>query len=64
MGPHDLLVICASAFAAVFLRPALLSPVPRIIIGIFPRKKSSGGDAATVGAIYPGIKITGLEEIK
>ena len=70
MGPHNLLVICASAFAAVFLLLAFLSLAMRIIITVFPQKSSSGDAAmlaavaATLGAVYPGTKITRFEEIK
>ena len=70
MGPHSLVMICASAFAAVFLLLGFLSLVMRIIITVFPQKSSQGDAAmlaavaATVGAIYPGTKITRVEEIK
>lgn len=70
MGPHNLVMICASAFAAVFLLLAFLSLVMRIIITVFPQKSSQGDAAmlaavaATVSAIYPGTKITRVEEIK
>ncbi|UCC79874.1 MAG: hypothetical protein JSW64_00540 [Candidatus Zixiibacteriota bacterium] len=70
MGPQNLLVICTSAFAAVFLLLAFLSLVMRIIITVFP-KQLSKDDAAvfaavatTVSTVYPGTKITRFEEIK
>jgi hypothetical protein len=70
MGSPNLLLICASAFAAVFLLLAFLSLVMRAIIAVFPQKLS-GDDAAVyaavaaaVGSAYPGTKITRFEEIK
>ncbi|UCE66485.1 MAG: hypothetical protein JSU85_00290 [Candidatus Zixiibacteriota bacterium] len=70
MGPQDLLVICASAFAAVFLLLAFLSLAMRIIITVFPQRLSKDDAAvfaaitATVSAVYPGTTITRFEEIK
>lgn len=70
MGPHNLVVVCASAFAAVFLLLAFLSLVMRIIITVFPQRLSQDDAAviaavsATVSAVYPGTKITRFEEIK
>jgi hypothetical protein len=70
MGPPNLLLICASAFAAVFLLLAFLSLVMRIMIAVFPQKKASGDPAvyaavaAAASAAYPGTKITRFEEIK
>ena len=70
MEPQNLFVICASAFAAVFLLLAFLSLVMRIIITVFPQQLSKNDAAvlaavaATVSAVYPGTKITRFEEIK
>lgn len=70
MGPTNLLLICTSAFAAVFLLLAFLSLVMRIMIVVFPQRISKGDAAvlaavaATVNAVYPGTKITRFEEIK
>jgi hypothetical protein len=70
MGTQNLLVICTSAFAAVFLLLAFLSLVMRIIITIFPQRLSKddaavfAAVATSVSAVYPGTKITRFEEIK
>ena len=70
MGSTNLLLICTSAFTAVFLLLAFLSLVMRIMIAIFPQKIPKGDAAmlaavaATVSAVYPGTKITRFEEIK
>ena len=70
MASPNLFLICASAFAAVFLLLAFLSLVMRIMMAIFPQKTPKGDTAmlaavaATVSAVYPGTKITRFEEIK
>ncbi len=70
MGSLELLFICASAFAAVFLLLTFLALVMRLILVIFPYKEPSSDSAmlaavaAAVAAIYPGTKITKVEEIK
>ncbi|MCP4568885.1 MAG: hypothetical protein GY841_15020 [FCB group bacterium] len=70
MSPNELLVICASAFLAVFVLLSVLALVMRVIIFIFP-DKGHGVDVAMVAAIntaaqaiYPGTKVTKVEEIK
>ena len=70
MNSPDLLMICSSAFAAVFLILFVLAVVMRLIITIFPEKET-GTDAAVIAAInttyhtiYPGTKITKIEEVK
>ncbi len=70
MGPQNLLAICASAFAAVFLLLSFLSFVMKIIITLFPQK-AAGPDAAIIAAVtsvvttvYPGTTISRFEEIK
>ena len=70
MSPNELLIICASAFLAVFVLLAALALVMRFIIVIFP-DKGHGVDAVMVAAIntaaqatYPGTKVTKVEEIK
>ena len=70
MEQSNLLVICFSAFLAVFVLLALLSALMRIIIAIFPQKSVDVDTpiyAAVVSAVsvaYPGTKITKIEEIK
>jgi len=70
MGSQDLLFICASAFAMVFILLALLAVVMRIITFAFPEKISKTDEtilaamASVVSTVYPGTKITKVEEIK
>lgn len=66
----ELLIICLSAFIAVFVLLAILALIMRLIIIIFP-EKLLGSDAAMVAAVssvaqaaFPGMKITKVEEIK
>ena len=70
MHSNELLMICISAFAAVFVLLAILALLMRLIIVVFPEKKGVG-DAAVVAAVttvmqtlYPGTKVTKVEEIK
>ena len=70
MNPPDLLVICFSAFAAVFVLLAFLAVVMRLLISAFPAK-IAGIDAATLAAVtaaaayaFPGTKVTKVEEIR
>ncbi len=66
----DLLVICVSAFVAVFVLLSFLAVVMRVLIGVFPQD-AGGIDAATVAAVtaaaahaYPGMNVTKVEEIR
>jgi len=70
MNPPDLLVICLSAFAAVFVLLSFLAVVMRLLISTFP-EKVGGIDAATIAAVtaaaayaFPGTKVTKVEEIR
>jgi hypothetical protein len=70
MGQSELLIICISSFIAVFVILALLAIAMRIIIIIFPQKIISA-DSAVIAAVttaatslYPGTKISKIEEIK
>lgn len=70
MESHSLLMVCASAFAAVFLLLGLLAMVMRLIIVVFP-EEINGTDTAIFAAVgtaavrvYPGRKISKIEEIK
>lgn len=69
MQSPELITICISAFLAVFALLAILALIMRLIIMAFPAR--AGGDAAVIAAIstvmqnvYPGTKITKVEEIK
>jgi len=70
MEQTNLLMICLSAFTAVFVLLALLSALMRLIIMIFPQKISDTDSAVlaalatTVSSIYSGTKVTKIEEIK
>ena len=70
MGSVNLLLVCASAFTAVFLLLTLLALVMRLIMALFP-ERPTGIDAAvfaavtsTVSTVFPGTKIKDIEEIK
>ena len=70
MASLELLFICASAFAAVFLLLTFLALVMRLILVIFPYKEPSSDAgllaavATVVATIYPGTKVTKVEEIR
>lgn len=70
METPDLLTICTSAFIAVFLLLTVLALVMRIIIVVFPQKADKtdaafiAAMATAVSSVYPGTKITNIEEIK
>ena len=70
MQSLELLLICVSAFIVVFLLLALLALVMRLIIAVFPEKviKADSGYlaalASVMASLYPGTKITKVEEIK
>ncbi|OGL47641.1 MAG: hypothetical protein A2161_19895 [Candidatus Schekmanbacteria bacterium RBG_13_48_7] len=66
----SLFSICISAFIGVFVLLTFLAIVMRIIIVLFPEKEK-GTDAAVIAAltttmqsIFPGTKITKIEETK
>lgn len=68
MSQPDLLVICATAFTAVFLLLSMLAAVMRLLIAVFPEEQA-GIDGATVAAVsaavtsaFPGTKVTNIEE--
>jgi hypothetical protein len=70
MNPPDLLVICLSAFVAVFALLGFLAVVMRLLITVYP-EKLAGIDSATIAAVtaaaayvFPGTKVTNVEEIK
>lgn len=70
MAEANLLVICVSAFVAVFVLLAFLAGVMRVLMAVFP-EKVAGGDpalmaalAAAVSVALPGTEITKVEEIR
>ncbi len=69
MAP-DLLIICTSAFIAVFVLLIILAVTMRIITAVFPEKKAAADPAviaaihSTYSAQYPGTKIINIEEEK
>ena len=70
MEPTDLALICGIAFLVVFLILLFLSLLMRIIMLIFPEKAAEADPAmiaavaAAVQTVFPGTKITKLEEKK
>jgi hypothetical protein len=70
MNPPDLLVVCLSAFVAVFLLLSFLAVVMRLLMAAYP-EKVGGIDSATIAAVtaaaayaFPGTKVTNVEEIR
>jgi len=70
MPSNELLLVCLSAFVVVFFLLAMLALVMRLIMAVFPEKILQS-DSAYVAAIasvmstlFPGTKITKVEEIK
>jgi hypothetical protein len=70
METTELYMICGIAFLVVFIILTLLAFIMRIIMLIFPDKVAETDSAiiaavaATVQTIFPGTKITKLEEKK
>jgi hypothetical protein len=68
MGSPGLLVVCVSAFAAVFLLLTLLAVVMRALIAVFPEKVTTTDSAvlaavtAAAFAAYPGARIANIQE--
>jgi hypothetical protein len=63
-------MICITAFSGVFVLLALLAVVMRVLMSVFP-EKAAGVDAATLAAVsaalsvvYPGTKITKVEQLR
>jgi hypothetical protein len=70
MNQPDLLIICTSAFVAVFLLLSFLAIVMRILISVYPQEEK-GIDAGTIAAVsaaaayaFPGTRVTNVEEIR
>ena len=70
MDTTELYMICGIAFLIVFIILALLAFLMRLIMLIFPEKVAEidpaiiAAVAATVQTIFPGTKMTKLEEKK
>ena len=70
MDTPDLLSISLAAFVAVFLLLSFLALIMRLITGVFPKKESDADSSViaalstTMNTIYPGTKITKIEEVK
>jgi len=70
METTELYMICGIAFLVVFIILVLLAFLMRIVMHIFPEKVAEIGPAmiaavaATVQTIFPGTKMTKLEEKK
>ena len=70
METTELYMICGIAFLAVFIILTLLAFLMRIIMLIFPEKVAKvdsaliAAVAAAIQTIFPGTKITKLEERK
>lgn len=70
MNPQNLLVICSSAFIAVFFLLSFLAVVMRLLMVVYP-KKEDGLEPAIVAALtaaanyaFPGTRITRVEETR
>jgi len=73
MDSNQLLFICLSSLLAVFVLLTLLAFVMRILVAVFPEtlEKLAKSDAAllaavsaTVTSMYPGSRVTRVEEEK
>ena len=70
MENPDLLWVCISAFTVVFIILTVLALFMRFIIILFPDKLQKDDQvvvaaiASTFNRIYPGTKITKIEELK
>ena len=68
MNPQSLLVICSSAFIAVFFLLTFLAIVMRLLMVVYPKKmdriEPTIVAALTAAAAYafPGTKVTRIEE--
>ena len=73
MDSNQLLLVCLSSLLAVFVLLTLLAFVMRILVAVFPEtlEKLAKSDAAllaavsaTVTSMYPGSRVTRVEEEK
>ncbi|MBD3403387.1 hypothetical protein GF420_10865 [candidate division GN15 bacterium] len=69
MGSIELITVCLVAFAAVFILLSILALIMRAIVAIFPERRSGSDQAiyaaiaSTYQSLYPGTKVTRIEEI-
>jgi len=73
MESYRLLYVCLSSLLAVFVLLAVLAAIMRLLIAVFPETlaKLAKSDAALLAAIttavasvYPGMRVTRVEEEK
>ena len=70
MDPIDLLIICISAFVSVFIILTILAIFMHFIMRIFPVKYAESDSplyaaiSSTISSIFPGTRITSIEEKK
>ncbi len=73
MEDYQLLFVCLSSFAAVFVLLTILAVTMRALIAVFPKvsEKLATNDAALLAAVttaaaslYPGMRVTRVEEDK
>lgn len=71
MESMNLILICVSAFIAVFALLSVLAIAMRLILVVFPAKEVAESDSAvvaalasTINSIYPESSISKIEEIK
>ncbi len=68
METPNLLMVCVSAFSAVFVLLALLAAAMRGLMAVFPEATAKADPAmlaavsAAAAAAFPGAKITRIEE--
>jgi hypothetical protein len=70
MDSNQLLFVCLSSLLAVFVLLTILAVTMRILVAVFPEKLAKS-DAAllaavttAVASIYPGMRVTRVEEEK
>ncbi|NIN72767.1 MAG: hypothetical protein GTO46_12755 [Gemmatimonadetes bacterium] len=70
MDSYQLLFVCLSALLAVFVLLTILAVTMRLLVAVFPEKLAKS-DAAllaavttAVASIYPGMRVTRVEEEK
>ena len=73
MESYRLLFVCLSSLLAVFVLLAVLASIMRLLIAVFPETlaKLAKSDAAllaavttAVASVYPGMRVTRVEEEK
>ena len=73
MDSYQLLFVCLSSLLAVFVLLTLLALTMRVLVAVFPQtiEKLARSDAAllaaittAVASIYPGMRVTRVEEEK